>query len=208
MSVMGNELFWGLGMSMYSVIYAHISTESIAAFNIMNGIENLALVFFLGLSDACAIIVGNTIGEGKEELAFKYARRIIRIALISGILMGAVILVLGPQILSVYKISPTVFEFTRNLIVVEALFFWARASNLTTFIGSFRSGGDTRFAYIVDIGSLWFIGIPLAAAGAFLFHLPVYFVYLLAMTDEVVKFAISQVHFNQRNWIHNLVHHM
>jgi putative MATE family efflux protein len=208
MSVVGNEFFWGLGMSMYSVIYAHINTESIAAYNIMNNIDNLAFVFFLGLSDACAIIVGNTIGEGKEELAFKYARRIIRIALLSGILMGAVILIVGPQILAVYKISPTVVQFTRYLILGEAAFFWARALNLTTFVGSFRSGGDTRFAYIVDIGSLWGIGIPLAAAGAFLFHLPVYFVYLLAMSDEVFKFIISQIHFSHRKWIHNLVHHM
>ena len=207
-SVMGNEFFWGLGMSMYSVIYAHINTESIAAFNIMSNIDNLAFVFFLGLSDACAIIVGNTIGEGKEELAFNYARRIIRIALIGGILMGVAILIVGPQILSIYKISPDVVQFTRYLILGEAAFFWARAVNLTTFIGSFRSGGDTRFAYIVDIGSLWGIGIPLAAAGAFIFHLPVYFVYLIAMSDEVFKFIVSQVHFNRRKWIHNLVHHM
>jgi putative MATE family efflux protein len=208
LSVMGNELFWGLGMSMYSVIYAHISTESIAAYNIMSNIDNLAFVFFMGLSDACAIIVGNTIGEGKEELAFRYAHRIIRIALISGILMGVVILIGGPQILSFYKISPTVVQLTRYLILVQAAFFWARALNLTTFIGSFRSGGDTRFAYIVDIGSLWGIGIPLAAGGAFIFHLPVYFVYLIAMSDEVFKFIVSQVHFSRRKWIHNLVHHI
>jgi putative MATE family efflux protein len=208
LSVMGNEFFWGLGMSTYSVIYAHINTESIAAFNIMSNIDNLAFVFFMGLSEACAIIVGNTIGEGREELAFRYARRIIRIALISGILMGAVILIVGPRILSIYKISPTVAQFTRSLILVQAAFFWARALNLTTFIGSFRSGGDTRFAYLVDIGSLWGIGIPLAAAGAFIFHLPVYFVYLIAMSDEVFKFIVSQVHFSRREWIHNLVHHM
>jgi putative MATE family efflux protein len=207
-SVMGNELFWGTGMSMYSVIYAHISTESIAAYNIMNSIDNLAFVFFMGLSEACAIIVGNTIGEGKEELAFKYARRILRIALVVGILMGVIILIVAPRILSIYKISPTVFQFTRNLILVQAAFFWARALNLTTFVGSFRSGGDTRFAYIVDIGSLWGIGIPLAAAGAFIFHLPVYYVYLIAMSDEVLKFIIAQVHFNRRKWIHNLAHHL
>ena len=207
-SVMGNEFFWGLGMSMYSVIYAHINTESIAAFNIMSNIDNLAFVFFLGLSDACAIIVGNTIGEGKKELAFNYARRIIRIALISGILMDAIILIGGPQILSIYKISTAVVQFARYLILVEAAFFWVRALNLTTFIGSFRSGGDTRFAYMLDVGSLWGIGIPLAAVGAFIFHLPVYFVYLLAMSDEVFKFIVSQVHFSRRKWIHNLVHHM
>ena len=207
-SVMGNEFFWGLGMSMYSVIYAHINTESIAAYNIMNSIDNLAFVFFMGLSDACAIIVGNTIGEGKEELAFKYARRIIRITLVVGILMGVIILIVAPRILSIYKISPTVFQFTRYLILVEAAFFWARALNLTTFVGSFRSGGDTRFAYFLDIGSLWGIGIPLAAVGAFIFHLPVYLVYLLAMSDEVFKFIVSQVHFSRRKWIHNLAHHM
>jgi putative MATE family efflux protein len=207
-SVMGNEFFWGLGMSMYTVIIAHISTESIAAFNIISIIDNLAFVFFFGLSDACAIIVGNTIGEGREDQAHQYARRIIRIALVAGILMGVIILVAGPKIVSVYKISPTVLDFARSLILVEALFFWARALNLTTFVGALRSGGDTRFAYLVDIGSLWGVGIPLAAAGAFVFHLPVHMVYLLAQSDEIFKLIISQVHFARRSWIHNLVKHI
>jgi putative MATE family efflux protein len=206
--VMGNEFFWGLGMSMYTVIIAHISTESIAAFNIISIIDNLAFVFFLGLADACAIIVGNTIGEGREDQAHQYARRIIRIALAAGILMGVTILVAGPGIVSVYKISSRVLEFARSLILVEALFFWARALNLTTFVGALRSGGDTRFAYLVDIGSLWGVGVPLAAAGAFVFHLPVHLVYLLAQSDEIFKLIISQVHFARRNWIHNLVKHI
>ena len=207
-SVMENEFFWGLGMSMYNVIYAHINTESIAAYNIMNNIDNLAFVFFLGLSDACAIIVGNTIGEGKEELAFIYARRIIRIALAVGLFMSVIILIVAPKILSIYKISPAVVQFTHYLILGEAAFFWARVLNLTTFVGAFRSGGDIRYAYLVDIGSLWGIGIPLAAAGAFLFHLPVYLVYLFAMADELFKFIVSQIHFSRRKWIHNLAHHM
>jgi putative MATE family efflux protein len=205
LSVMGNEFFWGLGMSMYYVIIAHISTESIAAFNIIGNLDNLAFVFFLGLSDACAIIVGNTIGEDREDLAHQYARTIIRIALMAGLLMGLLIFSLGPAIISIYKISPIVMTYARSLILVEALFFWARALNLTTFVGALRSGGDVKFAYLVDIGSLWGIGIPLAAMGAFLFHLPVHLVYLLAQADEISKFIISQVHFSRRKWIHNLV---
>lgn len=204
-SVMGNEFFWGLGMSMYHAIIAHISTESIAAFNIISTLDNFGFVFFFGLSDACAIIVGNTIGAGREELAHRYARRIIRIAMVAGLLMGSIIYVAGPGIISIYKISPAVLAYARALILVEAVFFWARVVNLTTFIGALRSGGDVKFAYLVDIGSLWGIGIPLAALGAFVFHLPVYLVYLLAQADEIAKFVISQIHFSRRKWIHNLV---
>ena len=39
------------------------------------------------------------------------------------------------------------------------------------FIGIFRSGGDTRFALLLDGVIIWVVGVPLAFAGAFLFHL-------------------------------------
>ena len=203
--VVVNELMWGLGINAYNVIYARISTESIAAYNIMANMDNLAMVFFLGLTDACAIIVGNTIGEGKEELAFRYARRVIRIAIAAAVGISVLILIVGPQILSLYKVSPQVYQYTRNLILVQAAFFWARSANLTTIVGALRSGGDTLFAVLIELLSMWGVGVSLAAVGAFLLHLPVYYVYLLAMTDEVLKFIIVQVRFHSRKWIHNLV---
>lgn len=203
--VVANEFMWGLGINAYNVIYARISTESIAAYNIMANMDNLAMVFFLGLTDACAIIVGNTIGEGKEDLAFRYARRVIRISIAVAVGISALILLLGPQILSLYRVSDQVYRYTRNLILVQAAFFWARSANLTTIVGALRSGGDTLFAVLIELLSMWGVGVSLAAIGAFLLHLPVYYVYMLAMTDEVLKFIIVQVRFHSRKWIHNLV---
>ena len=203
--VVANEFIWGLGINAYYAIYARISTASIAAYNIMYNMDNLAMVVFLGLADACAIIVGHTIGEGHEDLAFRYARRIIRIAVGAALVIAALILIFGPMILSLYKVSPEVYQFTRNLILVQAAFFWARSANLTTIVGALRSGGDTLFAVLIELLSMWGVGVSLAAVGAFLLHLPVYYVYLLAMTDEVLKFIIVQVRFHSRKWIHNLV---
>ncbi|NLG70716.1 MAG: MATE family efflux transporter, partial [Chloroflexi bacterium] len=70
--------------------------------------------------------------------------------------------------------------------------------------GIFRSGGDTRFALLLDAGIIWAIGVPLAVAGAFLFHLPVYLVYLLVMTEELTKWLLGMRRFLSRKWIHNL----
>ncbi len=45
---------------------------------------------------------------------------------------------------------------------------------------------------------------PLAVLGAFFFHLPVYFVYLMVMMDELTKFVVGLWRYLSRRWIHNL----
>jgi Na+-driven multidrug efflux pump len=52
---------------------------------------------------------------------------------------------------------------------------------------------------------MWGIGVPLALLGGFVFHLPVYYVYLLALSDEAVKAVIGMRRVFSRRWINNLV---
>ena len=88
MPVTINELIWSVGISVYSSIYAHIGTESITATNISTSIENLAFVPFIGLGNACAIMIGKRIGAGEVEHAYQYARRIIILSCVTAIVMG------------------------------------------------------------------------------------------------------------------------
>jgi len=200
-----NELLWSLGISAYSAIYAHISTESIAAINIKSSIEDLAFVPFLGIIHGCAILVGNAIGSGNEEKSFDYIRQSVRIVFIMAIILGVVIMINSGFITSLYKVSDITASYTRSLLTIMGAFLWLRTTNTFYFLAMMRSGGDTRFAYWMDVGSMWLIGVPAALLGAFVFHLPVYYVYLLALIDEVVKFILSNWRFHSRRWIHNLV---
>jgi Na+-driven multidrug efflux pump len=90
------------------------------------------------------------------------------------------------------------------VLTILGLLLWLRVSNVILFIGIFRSGGDTRFALILDGVIIWVVGVPLAFAGAFLFHLPVYWVYLLVMSEEITKWLLGIYRFFSRKWIHNL----
>ncbi len=72
------------------------------------------------------------------------------------------------------------------------------------YIGVIRSGGDTRFGFLMDGVVIWVVGVPLAFLGAFVFHLPVYWVYLLVMSEELVKWILGMYRFFTRKWIHNL----
>jgi Na+-driven multidrug efflux pump len=90
-------------------------------------------------------------------------------------------------------------------MLVMGCTLWVRMFNFIVFIGALRAGGDTRFALLMEICSIWLIGVPAAYVGAFVFHLPVYYVYLMVMLEEISKTFISGWRYRSRKWIHDLV---
>lgn len=202
--VVANEVLWSTGTSAYSVAYARIGTDAIAAMNIAASIDNMAFVLIYGFGHACAILVGNRIGEGDEPQAFRYALRTLILGMLAAVLIGSTILASSNTLLTLYNVPPTVIDYAHHVLVIISLLLWLRASNMILFIGVFRSGGDTRFAFILDGVIIWVVGVPLAFLGAFVFHLPVYWVYLLAMSEELTKWSLGMYRFFSRKWIHNL----
>jgi putative MATE family efflux protein len=198
------EVLWSLGITTYNLVYARIGTESIAAFSICSTIEGMAFVPFLGLANACAILIGNKIGAREEGKAMDYARRFIVIGAVGAVLTGVATFLIRDVALSFYRISPMTLEYARNILVVLALFQWVKMSNLTILIGIIRSGGDTGVGFLIDAGSMWVVGVPLALAGAFLLHLPVYWVVAMVMADEVTKLCVGLPRVLSRKWIHQV----
>lgn len=203
--VMNNELIWSLGITAYAAIYARLGTEAYAAVAIKDMIENLVFVPFIGITNACAILVGNTIGAGKKEAAQGFVKQSVIISLSLGILIG-LLLGLGRRfIISYFNIEDATRGFAENMVLVLAAALWVRGSNIMFFIGMMRSGGDTRFAIRMDASSMWLMGVPLALLAAFVFRLPVYYVYLVVMAEEIFKFFMSIWRYRSRRWIHDLI---
>ena len=200
-----NELFWSLGITTYNAIYAHIGTDSIAAINVNATIEQLGFVVFIGLGNACAVLVGNRIGAGKKDEAYEIVRRVVILGVAFAIGVGLMIVLLRDAVVGLYDLSPSGENNVRWLLLVMACSLWIRMFNFSIFIGALRAGGDTRFALIMEICSIWLIGVPAAYVGAFVLHLPVYLVYLMVILEEIAKAFVSGWRFRSRKWIHDLV---
>lgn len=203
--VIFNEVTWSLGITTYNIVYARISTEAIAAVNIAITIESMAFVVFSGLGHASAIMIGKKIGSNETDRAYQYAWRSLILAIIGAVILGGIIIAGAREMLTLYNISELSRGFARNILIVGGLLLWLRASNMTIMIGVLRSGGDTRFALFTELFTIWAIGVPLAFLGAFVFHLPVYWVYLLVSVEELVKFIASFKRLKSKKWIKNLV---
>ena len=206
--VIGNEFLWSMGVTAYSAIYAHIGTSAIAAINIISTIDQLAFVVFLGIGSATAIMVGHLIGQGEKEKAYIYAGRSLGIQLFGAFLMGIIVYFFAGTFLQFFNVSAEVLSEARNILIVLAFGMTVRSANHVIIIGILRSGGDTRFSFVLDGMIIWIIGVPVTAAGAFLLHLPIHLVYALTLVEEGIKFVIGTIRYFSRKWINDLANHV
>ena len=200
-----NEILWSFGITTYNAVYARIGTDAIAAVNINATIEELMFVLFIGLGNACAVMVGNKIGAGGKDLAFEYGRRFAILGVAAALIGGVLVLSIRETVISLYQISPSAADDLRSLMFVYAVSSWLKVFNFMLFIGALRAGGDTRYAMFTELFSIWMIGVPSALLGGFLFHLPVYWVYAMVLLEEAAKAIIIFRRFLSRKWIHDLV---
>jgi putative MATE family efflux protein len=199
-----NEILWSLAITTYYVIYGRMGTDAVAAINIASTIDQLFFVIFIGIGNACAVLVGNLIGAGDLESADRYAGRSLSLGILAGLIMGAVIWLASPMILTLYKVSPEVLASAQAILAVIACMLWLRGSNLILFIGVLRSGGDTRYALILDGVIIWVVGVPMAYISAFVLDLPIYLVYLFVLSEEFLKYTLGIIRYFSKKWIHNV----
>lgn len=202
--VIANETLWSFGITAYNAIYGHIGTNAVAAINMVQTIDQLAFVLFLGIGTATSIMVGHLIGSNEREKAFQYAGRSLILQAGGAMVMGAFVYLLAGNIFQLYKVAPQVIADAGMILAVMSMGMWIRASNHVIIIGILRAGGDTKFSLILDGLVIWVVGVPLTALGAFVFHLPIYLVYALTLTEEAAKAAIGVWRYLSKRWINDM----
>jgi len=202
--VLANELLWGCGISMQSSVFAHAGTLVIASFNIMTSISNLVYPICLGCGNATAIIIGKTIGEGKQEEAKSLAKKQSGFIALMAFCLGFVIMPMSKALPFIFKVEPEVISMATVFIIMRGLIFSFDAFNMTTVVGVFRSGGDTLFALFMDVGFLWLLALPLGWMAVLVWHLPFWAVYLCILSEPVCKAIIGTIRLFSNKWLRTL----
>ena len=199
-----NEVMWGLGTAANTAILGHMGSPVVAANSVAQVARQLATVVSFGLSSAAAIYLGKTIGEKKMEHARAYAKRFIGLSLIMGVLGGAVILIASPVASAFLSLSAEAKDYLRIMFFVMSYFVVGQAFNTTMVVGIFRSGGDTRFGLILDVSTMWCCSILLGFLAAFVFKLSVPVVYMILMSDEIIKIPITFWRYRSCKWLRDV----
>lgn len=202
--VLLNEVLWSLAITTITAIYARISTEAAAAVNITSTVQQVIFVIGIGMANAAGTLVGNAIGAGEEHKARLYGMRSMVLSISITILAGFVVFSIAPWIVSLYQITDNTRFLALRTIRVMSLMMWNRAMIVVFVVGILRPGGDTRFTMLVDSILVWVVGVSMAYFGANVLVLPVYWVYFMVSSEEVIKNVLCLFRFRSGKWINNL----
>lgn len=201
MPVVLNELMWGMGSSANTAVIGHLGSAAVAANSVAQVARQLATVVVFGISHATAIYLGKTIGEQKLDHARAYAKRFLWLSIILGGIGGLVILAAAPLANAGLALTEDAKGYLTFMFFVMSYFTLCQSLNTTMVVGVFRSGGDTRFGLIMDVSTMWGCSILLGAVAAFVFHAGVPVVYVILMSDEVIKVPITIKRYLSYKWL-------
>lgn len=205
--VLLNETLWSVGVSLYTVAYGLLGTNALASVQICSTVFNLFMVLVRGVSNACAIMIGHTIGSGDEKGALRDGLRFLALVPAIGVVMCALLIVCRPVILTFFTVTPETLALTLQLMLLQAFNIIPKSFNMVIIVGLCRSGGDTLFACILDTATVWLVAVPLAFLGAGL-GFPLWGVYLCVCSEDLVKAIIGVPRILSKKWLHNLVQNL
>ena len=202
--LLGNQIVWGLGFTMYSVIMGHLGTDAVAANSVANIVKNLISSLCFGLGMGGGILVGNELGAGRLDRAREYGSRLCRLALACGIGSALLLLAVTPAILALTDLSEQASRYLKWMLVMCTYNLVAQSMNVMTFNGIFPAGGDSRFGFYCDAAVMWGYAVPVGLIAAFVLKLPVLAVFFLINLDELVKLPAVYRNYKKYKWVKDL----
>lgn len=200
--VLANEALWSLGNSGYYMVYGRMGTDNYAAVTIVNTIGNLVYVFFIGMCNACNVMVGMRIGSGRIEEAKDVAGRFMLLEPITGAVLGALLIALGKPILSCFNTSASVLTVAWKVLLIQAVMTGPINLAFIAVCGIFRAGGDTKSGFRYDVFTLYCISLPGAFLAGLVLKWPFLAVFALVLClEHWVKTYLCVRRFLSMKWI-------
>lgn len=202
--VLLNEVLWAFGMTLYKVAFGILGTSALATVNIVEAIQNLFFIAVMAIGNAATIVLGNTLGSQEKEKAISWGFKLIFISLFTGALFGLFEIISAHYFVSWFNIDPLLSSSCISSLRIKAVFLPLMSVNMMTIVGILRSGGDTKFAMFSELGGVYIIGVPLAFLSTAFLKLPVPYVYLLLVSEDVAKICLSIPRVISKKWANTI----
>ena len=200
-----NQIFWGFGFAMITVIMGHLGTDAASANGIAAIVKDLVSCLCFAIAGGSVIVVGNELGAGRLDTAKEYGQKLYKITIISGIILGLVAAASAPLILHFVHLTETAEHYLLIMLLMCSYYILGRSINSTLIGGLFGAGGDTKFGFICDTVTMWAFIVPVGFLAAFVFKCPVMVVYFLLNLDEIIKIPVVIIHYKKYKWVRNII---
>ncbi len=191
-----------IGNNTVAIVIGHLGKTFVAANAITAVTQQLSTVVVQGVSQAGAIVTGQTLGTGKRELTMKQGYLFFGLGLGLGLISALFITVFkNPIIASYSEVSDETRAIADHLMLAISLIIIFQATNSIMTKGVLRGGGDTKMLMLTDNIFLWIISIPLGLLAGFVLKLSPFWIYVCLKSDQIIKTFWSYLRLKSGKWI-------
>ena len=198
--ILMNEMAMGISTMLINIVLGRQSAPAIAAVAVYRTVEGVIISFFAGFSSAAAIIIGNEVGAGNHEDAYRKAFRIVYLTSAIIAAAGLTVMALHGPLFTAMGLSGESFSICTFLCGYYCLIAVIRMGNWQQN-DIFRAGGDPAFGSVMEITFMFLMVIPLVYTSHFVFHAPFRVVFLFVYSDEIIRYVIMQRRLYSGKWI-------
>ena len=202
--LMLNEILWSFSFTFMNQRYSICDAGVLAAMNITRVINMMANVVTFSLGSVTGIMLGQMLGAGEpKERVRQESRKLIFLALVSGLVFGALLLAIAPVFPRLYNTTAAIRSLASSMIFILA-FFKPVMGLVHSCYNTIRAGGKTFLTFINDSGFMWFVSVPLVFCLTAFTELPFLTIYFLGQLPEVLKLIMSFAILKGDGWMQNL----
>lgn len=180
-------------------VVALYGSAPIAAYTVALRLIEFALLPAWGLGNAAATLVGQNLGAGKPERAEQSVWRASKYNAIFMAGVGIIMIVLAPQIVSLFSSEPEVVRFGTSCLRILGIGYPMYAVGMI-IIQALNGAGDTTTPSVMNFICFWLLQIPLAYWLATAAGLGPNGVFLAIVIAECALTAMGVMVFRKRKW--------
>ena len=176
--------------------------ESFVSANAITAVtQQMSSVMIQGVSQAGAIVTGQTLGEGDREKALKQGYGFLGFGIVLGLISAAFIMVVSEPIIRYYQVSDATAKMAEELMAAISLIVVFQSTNSIMTKGVLRGGGDTKVLMLADNVFLWVLSIPLGIIAGFVLKLNPFWIYIGLKFDQISKAIWCVLRLHSGKWI-------
>lgn len=146
-----------------TVIVAPLGTVAVAANSLAVTAESFCYMPGYGIGSAATTLVGQSIGAGRKELAFRFGKLSTAIGMIFMTMTGVMMYLGASWMFTLLTPDPAIRELGARVLRLEAFAEPLYAASIVA-AGALRGAGDTLIPSIMSLVSMWGIRIPISAS--------------------------------------------
>ena len=199
--VLVSDAILAIGNNSVAMVIGHLGAAFVAANAITSVTQQLSTVVIQGVSQAGAIVTGQTLGLGDKKRTMQQGWMFLGLGFALGTISAIFIMAVSKPIISAYNVSAETVNIAGQLMAAISLVIIFRATNSIMTKGVLRGGGDTKMLMLTDNIFLWILAIPLGILAGFVFHWPAFWIYIALKSDDIVKTVWCVIRLKSEKWI-------